>query len=62
MTESFNSNPPKCLNRIGITAEIFANNNKDKGLTYLIDYNDDTAETILKDAGIYLNTCMTHSL
>ena len=33
VTENFNTNPPKCLNRIGITNEIFANQENSRTLT-----------------------------
>ena len=33
VTENFNTNPPKCLNRIGITNEIFANQEYSRTLT-----------------------------
>jgi len=60
VTENFNTNPPKCLNRIGITNEIFANQSEQNyGMTYLIDYNEDHAETILRDADA---VCLCHSI
>ena len=50
VTEKFNPTPPKFLNRIGISNEIFAPSGN-HGMTYLIDYNDEKAEVILHDAG-----------
>ena len=35
--------------RIGITNEIFASN--DHGMTYLVDYDEENAEHILRDSG-----------
>lgn len=51
VTEKFNPNPPKYLNRIGISDEIFAPS-RDHGMTYLIDFNEENAEGILRDAGM----------
>ena len=72
VTEKFNPNPPKYLNRIGISDEIFAPS-RDHGMTYLIDFNEENAEGILRDAGkkIFSNfflkcisdaVCLCHSI
>jgi len=58
VTEKFNPTPPKFLNRIGISNEIFAPSGN-HGMTYLIDYNDEKAEVILHDADA---VCLCHSI
>jgi len=46
------------LNRIGISDEIFAPS-RDHGMTYLIDFNEENAEGILRDADA---VCLCHSI
>lgn len=57
VTEEFTPNPPKSLNRIGISNEV--SSATEFGLTYLVDYSDENSEEILQDADA---VCLCHPI